>query len=82
MRYNGKKFLKKELLPFFWCSGCGNGIVMGCIVRAMEESGFSKENTVAVTGIGCWGKADDYLTTHASWDSRESISYCDWNKIS
>jgi len=65
MRYSGKKFLKRELLPFFWCSGCGNGIVMGCIVRAMEESGFSKENTVVVTGIGCWGKADDYLTTHA-----------------
>jgi len=64
MRYDGKKFLKKELLPFFLFFGCGNGIVMGCIVRAMEESGFLKENTVVVTGIGCWWKADDYLTTH------------------
>lgn len=65
IRKTGEMFLKRELLPFFWCSGCGNGIVMGCIFRAMEESGFSRENTVVVTGIGCWGKADDYFTTHA-----------------
>ncbi|MBI4800949.1 MAG: 2-oxoacid:ferredoxin oxidoreductase subunit beta [Elusimicrobia bacterium] len=64
-RKTGEMFLKRELLPFFWCSGCGNGIIMGCIFRAMEESGLSRENTVVVTGIGCWGKADDYFTTHA-----------------
>ena len=65
IKKTGEIFLKKELLPLFWCSGCGNGIVLGCIIRAMEESGLSRENTVVVTGIGCWGKADDYLTTHA-----------------
>jgi len=65
IKKTGEMFLKKELLPTFWCSGCGNGIVLGCIIRAMEESGLSKENTVVVTGIGCWGKADDYLTTHS-----------------
>lgn len=65
LKYSGDKFLKKDRFPMFWCSGCGNGILLGCIVRAMEESGFTRENTVVVTGIGCWGKADDYLTTHS-----------------
>ncbi|ADL12001.1 thiamine pyrophosphate-dependent enzyme [Acetohalobium arabaticum] len=65
MEYTGEEFLKSEDLPLFWCAGCGHGILLGSIVRALEESGLSRENTVVVTGIGCWGKADDYLTTHA-----------------
>ncbi len=64
MKYTGKKFIKKDSLPFFWCAGCGNGIILACLVRAMEENNFTQENTVIVTGIGCWGKADDYLNTH------------------
>jgi len=65
MKYSGKKYIKKELLPFFWCSGCGNGIIFAAMTRAMEENNLKKKDIVAVTGIGCWGKADDYLTTHA-----------------
>jgi len=65
LKYTGEQFLKTDLFPVFWCQGCGNGILLGAIVRAMEECGFTKENTVVVTGIGCWGKADDYLKTHA-----------------
>jgi 2-oxoglutarate ferredoxin oxidoreductase subunit beta len=34
------------------------------MVRAFEELNFKKNETVVVTGIGCWGKADDYLTTN------------------
>jgi 2-oxoglutarate ferredoxin oxidoreductase subunit beta len=48
-----------------WCPGCGNGIVLGCMLRAFEELGFKNNETVVVTGIGCWGKADDYLLTNA-----------------
>ncbi len=65
MKYTGKKFIREENLPFFWCAGCGNGIILACLVRAMEENNFSRQDTVIVTGIGCWGKADDYLNTHA-----------------
>ena len=61
----GLKFLKQGSQPFMWCSGCGNGIVLGALLRAFEELGFSKENTVIVTGIGCWGKVDDYISTNA-----------------
>ena len=61
----GLKYLKRESLPLLWCSGCGNGIVLGALVRAFEELQFERKDIVVVSGIGCWGKADDYLTTNA-----------------
>ena len=58
-------FLKRDALPLFWCGGCGNGITLGAIIRSMKVLGWTQQNTVVVTGIGCWGKADDYITTNA-----------------
>ncbi|HCJ58399.1 MAG TPA: 2-oxoacid:ferredoxin oxidoreductase subunit beta, partial [Clostridiaceae bacterium] len=57
-------YLIKEKLPLFWCSGCGNGTVLGAILRAFATLELDKKNTVVVTGIGCWGKADDYISTN------------------
>ncbi len=61
----GLKYLKQDSLPLMWCSGCGNGIVLGALLRAFEELDCRPEETVVVTGIGCWGKADDYIMTNA-----------------
>ena len=61
----GLTYLKKESLPLMWCSGCGGGVVLGALLRAFEELQYQKNEVVVVTGIGCWGKADDYLTTNA-----------------
>lgn len=61
----GFKYLKSEALPLMWCSGCGNGIVLGALLRAFEELEYEKNQVVVVTGIGCWGKADDYINTNA-----------------
>jgi len=57
-------YLVKDKMPLFWCSGCGNGIVLGAILRAFAELKLDKKDTVVVTGIGCWGKADDYISTN------------------
>jgi 2-oxoglutarate ferredoxin oxidoreductase subunit beta len=59
-----KEYLVNEKLPLFWCKGCGNGIVLQAILRAFEELKLDKKKTVVVTGIGCWGKADDYIDTN------------------
>lgn len=59
-----KDYLLEEKLPHFWCPGCGNGIVLGSILRVMDKHHLTRENTVVVTGIGCWGKADDYVKTN------------------
>lgn len=61
----GAAYLKGGVLPHMWCSGCGNGVVLGALLRAFEELHYSRQDVVVVTGIGCWGKADDYLLTNA-----------------
>lgn len=58
----GKKFLNKAKLPLMWCSGCGNGITLSAMLRAIEELGYEKKDFVLVTGIGCWGKAGEFTT--------------------
>ena len=58
-------WLLEEAMPFFWCPGCGNGIIMGSLFRTLESLGRRPQDVVAVTGIGCWGKADDYVRTNS-----------------
>jgi len=61
----GLKYLKPGVMPHMWCSGCGIGGMLGALLRAFEELGYGNTDTVVVTGIGCTGKADDYLVTNA-----------------
>lgn len=63
MKYN--KYIRKNKLPTFWCPGCGYGQVMKSIVNAFEQIQVIKENTVIVSGIGCWGHVDSYISTNA-----------------
>lgn len=60
-----KKYLDERMLPHLWCPGCGNGIALGAVARALAELNLPPNEVVVVTGIGCWGKADDYLATNA-----------------
>lgn len=59
-----------ETMPHIWCPGCGHGIVLGALMRALEKSGFERDKTVIVSGIGCSSRATGYLdydtlhTTH------------------
>lgn len=57
-------YLLKDKLPVFWCGGCGNGNVLGSLLRAFARLRLERNKTVVVTGIGCWGKADDYINTN------------------
>jgi len=65
MYATGAKYLKKDALPHMWCPGCGIGVMMGALLRSFEELRYEPRDTVVVTGIGCTGKTDDYLTTNA-----------------
>ncbi len=64
------QFLRSEYLPTIWCSGCGHGVVLGAVIRAMEKAGIDQDRTVVVSGIGCSSRAVGYLdmdtlhTTH------------------
>ena len=61
----GRKYLRSGVLPHLWCPGCGIGVMVGALLRSFEELGYERRDTVVVTGIGCTGKADDYLVTNA-----------------
>lgn len=61
----GARYLKEGVLPHMWCPGCGAGVVLGALLRSFEELEYQNRDIVVVTGIGCWGKADDYLLTNA-----------------
>jgi 2-oxoglutarate/2-oxoacid ferredoxin oxidoreductase subunit beta len=56
--------------PHVWCPGCGLGILLGSLVRALIKSGLSKDQVVLVSGIGCSGRLPVYVdvgtvhTTH------------------
>lgn len=56
--------------PNVWCSGCGIGIVMSALIRAIERMGLEKDDVALVSGIGCTGRMPVYLdfntmhTTH------------------
>ncbi len=58
-------YLKTEKFPLFYCSGCGCGVMLGAIVRAFEALDIPPEKIVACTGIGCFGKVDDYMRVNA-----------------
>ncbi|MGC9366142.1 MAG: 2-oxoacid:ferredoxin oxidoreductase subunit beta [bacterium] len=47
--------------PHVWCPGCGDGIVLSAIVRAIHSLGKSKNETVLVSGIGCSSRAPVYV---------------------
>jgi 2-oxoglutarate ferredoxin oxidoreductase subunit beta len=63
-------FLRDQKFPLIWCSGCGHGIVMKSILRAIEKAGWNNDDVVMVSGIGCSSRMPGYVdfntlhTTH------------------
>jgi 2-oxoglutarate ferredoxin oxidoreductase subunit beta len=64
------ELLRADRLPHIWCPGCGLGIVTGCLVEAIKNSGIPQDKHVVVSGIGCTARipgylnVDSYHTTH------------------
>jgi 2-oxoglutarate ferredoxin oxidoreductase subunit beta len=65
------KYLRHDKkFPHVWCPGCGNGIFLGALIRAIDRTGFGKDEIVIVSGIGCSGRISVYVdfntlhTTH------------------
>lgn len=55
--------------PHVWCAGCGNGIVLHAIIRAIDELGLDKNEVAMVSGIGCSGRMPvyaDFNTMHTT----------------
>jgi len=52
-------------MPSVWCPGCGNGIVMTALIRAIDRLELSKDEVVMVSGIGCSSRMPIYLDFNA-----------------
>ena len=56
--------------PHVWCPGCGNGIVLGSLLRAIHSLELVKDDVVVASGIGCSSRLTTYIdfntlhTTH------------------
>ncbi|MEW6547622.1 MAG: 2-oxoacid:ferredoxin oxidoreductase subunit beta [Bacillota bacterium] len=61
----GLCYVRRERLPHLWCAGCGHGIVLGAVIRAMDRIGLDQDRAVAVSGIGCSSRAVGYLDMDA-----------------
>ena len=58
------------MMPHILCPGCGHGIVLKAILRAIHRLGLRREEVVFVSGIGCSSRIVGYVdfctlhTTH------------------
>ncbi len=56
--------------PHLWCAGCGNGVGLAALVRAIDDIGYSRNDVILISGIGCAARGPVYLdfntlhTTH------------------
>jgi len=63
-------WLRLERFPHIWCPGCGDGIVLKAILRAVERIGLKRDDVCMVSGIGCSSRTPGYVdvntlhTTH------------------
>lgn len=55
-----EKYFRPKL-PYIWCPGCGNGIITGCVVKAIDKLNLDQDKTAIVSGIGCSSRASGYL---------------------
>ncbi|MCL6447534.1 MAG: 4Fe-4S binding protein [Armatimonadetes bacterium] len=65
-----ERYLRRAKLPHLWCPGCGNGLVVHALLKAVHQLSLDQNRIVVVAGIGCAGRAAGYLdfdtlhTTH------------------
>ena len=51
----------RDNLPHIWCPGCGNGIVMSALARALDKLGYPQDDILLVSGIGCSSRMSGYM---------------------
>lgn len=68
--FDYNRYLRTSRLPHIWCAGCGHGIIMKALVRAIHRAGLAQDKTCVVSGIGCASRLPGYVdfdtlhTTH------------------
>lgn len=65
------KYLRaKKSFPHVWCAGCGLGVILGALIRAIDRLQINKDDIAVLSGIGCSSRLPVYVdfntlhTTH------------------
>jgi len=70
MAFNYDEYLRVDKMPTLWCWGCGDGVILKSVVRAIDKLGWNMDDVCVVSGIGCSGRFSSYIncntvhTTH------------------
>jgi 2-oxoglutarate ferredoxin oxidoreductase subunit beta len=48
----GEKYVRKAFLPFIFCPGCGDGMIVQALAHAVDELGV-RDDMALTAGIGC-----------------------------
>ena len=57
-----KNYLTDKKFPF--CPGCGHGISINALNKALQELNYGPEDVIVVSDIGCSGLIDPLFATH------------------
>jgi len=70
MAFNYDEYLRIDKMPTLWCWGCGDGVILKSLIRAIDKLGWNMDDVCVVSGIGCSGRFSSYIncntvhTTH------------------
>lgn len=59
-----QNLLRSQHFPHILCPGCGHGVVLAALLRAIGKSGLSKNEIVLTSGIGCASRIPGYVDFH------------------
>jgi len=69
-----KDYIRERFFPHIWCPGCGHGMVLNGLLRAIEEIGLDKNEIVMVSGIGCSARIFFEMLQHINCTSQPVFS--------
>lgn len=59
------EYIRSRFFPHIWCPGCGHGMVLNGLLRAVEALGLEKSRVCMVSGIGCSSRISGYVDFHS-----------------
>jgi 2-oxoglutarate ferredoxin oxidoreductase subunit beta len=60
-----QEYIRDRFFPQMWCEGCGHGIILNSLLRAIEGLGIDKSDIVMTSGIGCSARISGYVDFHS-----------------
>ncbi|MEF3191877.1 MAG: 2-oxoglutarate ferredoxin oxidoreductase subunit beta [Campylobacterales bacterium] len=64
MAFNYDEYLRMDKMPTLWCWGCGDGVILKSVIRAIDACGWNMDDVCVVSGIGCSGRFAAYINAN------------------